>query len=288
MLAATSACEASTRPSAVESVSASPSPTPKREYSKMSQDYINAIKSKDESILEKAGDAPEDLPKEIDRVFDEFDEDSRELAVEVVTRQDSKYSGVFLLRRMNDPNPDVAMSAIESMEKIIHKPGVDEVISAIPRVKDPFVRGKLYLDIGMRREEDLLGKLRHVVEQEEDEEAALRGLAALVRLGGKSELQDFTGRISKTEPDDALEIQDLMLYTGKQGLAAGLVSWLDRTDEVMRLGGDRQDLMARMNDVGIWTAHMLKVGFPFETSHLRIFTDEEVEQARTVLKRLGN
>lgn len=269
------------RPQTAQTIS-----TPARETKKMSQDYIDRIRKNDRSVLEKASEAPEDLPKEIDRAISGFDEEARELAVEFVARQDGRYAGTFLLRRVGDASPDVAMLAIEKLDVIISKPGVDEIISRIARVKDPFIRGKLYLDIGKRKEENLLGKLRPVVESEEDEEAALRGLAALVKLGGSAERGEFLDRVRATEPDDALEMQDLLIYIGSADVAGGLIPWLQNTEDVMRIGGDRQNMMARMCDVGVWTAHLLGVALPFETTHLRNFTDEELKQTEEKLKNL--
>lgn len=268
--------------------SPSPSPTPTKEMKSMSQDYIAALKNHDRTILDKTSQAPKELAKEIDKVISSFDEEARKLAVEFVAQQDSKYAVTFLLRRMNDSSPDVAMLAVESMGSISNKATTDEIIGEIPKVKDPFIRGKLFMDIGERtQEEGVLQKLRPAVESEEDDEAALQGLAALVKLGGNNELAEFVGIIGKTEPDDVLQIQDLMLYTAKADVARGLISWLSNDEDIVRLGSDRDDKMAKMKDMAVWIAHLLKISLPFETTHLRNFDDDEIKATGKKLQLLG-
>lgn len=249
----------------------------------MSQEYIKALQQNDRKILERARQAPRELPKDIDRAVAGFDEEARQLSIEFVAMQDSEYSGRYLLRRANDPSPDVASLAIEKMNSVIHKPKVDDIIATIPSVQDPYIRGELYLGIGERKENDLLGKLRPVAANEKDAEAKLKATAALVKLGGKPEKAEFIEIIRNTVPDDALTMQDHLLYVNNPDLAKGLLPWLDNTEDVMRLGGDRQEMMARMNDVGVWTARMLKIKLPFETTKLRNFTQEEIEQTKRIL-----
>jgi hypothetical protein len=69
-------------------------------------------------------------------------------------------------------------------------------------------------------------------------------------------------------------------------MAKGLIPWLDNKEDVMRLGGDRQEMMERMCDSAIWIAHMLKIKLPFETAYSRNFTEVEIEQTKKVLELL--
>lgn len=252
----------------------------------MSQEYITALQQHDRKILEKARQAPRELPKEIDKQISNLDDEARELSIEFVAMQDSEYSGRYLLRRANDPSPDIAALAIEKMNLVIHKPKVEDIIAAIPTIKDPYIRGELYFGIGRRKEPDLLGQLRPVAAEEKDAEAKIKATAALVKLGGKPEKGEFIEIVRNTVPDDALTMQDHLLYIDNSDLAKGLIPWLDNTEDVMRLGGDRQEAMARMNDVGVWAAHRLKIQLPFETTKLRNFTPEEIEQTRKILSLL--
>ncbi len=252
----------------------------------MSQEYIKALQTHDRKILEKARQAPRELPKEIDKEIGNFDEEARQLSIEFVAMQDSEYSGRYLLRRANDSSPDVAMLAIEKMNLVIHKPKVDDIIATIPTINDPYIRGELFMGIGQRKEPELLGKLRPAATNEQDAEAKLKATAALVKLGGRPEKAEFIEIVRKTEPDDALTMQDLILYINDSDVAKGLVSWLENSEEIMRLGGDRQQSMARMSDVGVWTAHLLKIKLPFETTRLRNFTFEEMEQTKRILELL--
>ena len=57
---------------------------------------------------------------------------------------------------------------------------------------------------------------------------------------------------------------------------------------MMRLGGDRPETkMARMNDVGVWTAHLLRVKFPGAPAHLDVYDDPVIEEARAAISALA-
>lgn len=249
----------------------------------MSEQFINALRQHDRSILEKAQQAPPGLPRDIDQVLSTLDGEARELAVELVTRQDNEYAGIFLLRRTADEDVNVSTLAAENLGKIINKPKTENILAVIPERRDPFIRGKLYLEAGKRAETGVLERLRQISASEEDEDAALQSLAARTKLGGQAEKQEFLAIVQKAEPDEALKIQDLLLYIDNPNLAKGLIPWLDNEEGVMRIGSDRQNMMARMCDVAVWTAHLLRVKLPFETTSMRNFTKEEIEITRKIL-----
>lgn len=261
-------------------------PTATEENPKMSQEFIKALQRHDQSIIEKAGQAPSGLPKQIDQAISDLDAEAREMAVELVTRQDSEQAGTFLLRRTADPDVNVATLAADNIGKIINKPKTDDIIAAIRKRDDAFVRGKLYMEAGRRQEKNVLEELRRISGEETDDDAKLKSLAARVKKGGQQEKAEFLEIVRNAEPDDALKIQELLLYIDNPNLAKGMISWLGKTDGIMRIGSDRQNMMARMCDVAIWTAHLLKIKFPFETKHIRNFTDDEIAAARKVLELL--
>ena len=90
-----------------------------------------------------------------------------------------------------------------------------------------------------------------------------------------------------TDPDDALKMQKIVVYVGNPNLTLGLIPWLDNNETVMRLGSDRQNMQARMCDVAVWTAHLLNIALPFETTHLRNFTPDEIESTRKIFERMA-
>ena len=265
----------------------SPTPTPVvEENKKMSEEFINAIRQNDRNILQRAQQAPKSLPKDLDQINATLEGESRELAVEFVTRQDNELAGTYLLRRTADADVNVATLAADNLAKIINKPATADLLGAIPKRTDPFIRGKLYLEAGRREDNFVLEELRRQAGAETDREAKLQSLAARVKRGGGPEKAEFLDLVRRTEPDDALPMQDLLLYIDNPNLAKGLIPWLDNEAGVMRLGSDRQNMMARMSDVAVWTAHLLRIKLPFETTSLRNFTAEEIAATRKILETL--
>jgi hypothetical protein len=267
-------------------VNAKPEPTPAKEQKKMSEKFLEAIRNHDRTVLDRAQQAPPGLPREIDAVVDTMDAESREIAVELVTKQDSTLSATFLLRRTADSDANIATMAVEGLSKLVVKPPAQDIISVIPSRPDPFIRSKLYLEAGKLREDGVLEQLRRAAANEQDADVKLHSLAARAKQGGGPEAAEFTELVKQTEPDDALKMQDLLLYIGRQDLAKGLITWLDNNEGVMRLGSDRQNSEARMCDVAVWTVHLLNITLPFETTHLRNFEPDEIEQVRKILSTL--
>lgn len=252
----------------------------------MSEEFINAVRSLDQSVVARAGSAPHDLAKRLDEVNATLDGEARELAVELISRQDNQFAGTYLLRRTGDDDANVATIAVGQLANIINRPAAADIVAAIPNRPDPFIRGELYLFLGRSTESGVLEALRRRAADESDADASLHLLAARVRLGGKSDRQEMIAKVASTAPDDALVMQDMIVYAGEPAVARGLLTWLDREDPVMRLGSDRQSSMARMCDVGIWTARMLGIALPFDTAFLRNFTADEIESTRKILSIL--
>ncbi len=252
----------------------------------MSEAYIDAVKSHDRSVIERAGKAPPGIAKDLDEINASLDAESRELAIELVVRQDNQYAGAYLLRRTGDDDVNIATLAVEKLGKVVNKPSAADTIGAIPLRNDSFIRGELYLFVGRSSESGALEGLRQLEPKEKDDEAKLRLLAARVKLGGKPERQEFVGFVAKTEPDDVMQMQDLMTYIGDAAVAKGVISWLDREDGIVRIGSDRQNGMARMNDVAVWITHLLKITLPFETTSLRNFNADEIASTRKILELL--
>lgn len=264
------------------------SPTPAKGNKKMSQEIINALRQHDESVLEKAHQAPPDLPSEIEQSIGDLDAEARNLAVELVKLQNGEQAGMFLLRRTADSDVNVCTLAALYLSKIVYKPRGEEIAAAIPKSENSLVRGTLYLEVGKGKEKSLLEELRRLAANEDNEDAKLENLAARVKLGGQAEKSEFLAVIRETRPDHALRIRELILYTDNPSVAKGLIAWLGDKRDVTNAGNDYQVKMARMCDVAIWTANDLKIKFPFDVKRSVSYTDEEIEAARKVLELLPN
>jgi hypothetical protein len=254
----------------------------------MNQDIITTLQKHDRNILKNARQMPPQLPLEIEKNLSALDEDARELAVELVREQDSEPAGTFLLQMTGDSSLNVAGLAVNSIRKISNKPKVHEIIQAIPKRENPFIRARLYLEAGNSNEKDAIQGLRDIFTKEQDEEVKLNGLAALTKLHGQPEKNRFVEIVSNTTPDDAIQIQELILYIGKAEVAKGMITWLQSEEDVTRISTDENVVMARMCDIAVWTAHLLKIKLPFETTHLRNYKKEEIEATRKVLELLPN
>jgi hypothetical protein len=265
------------------SKSTEPTKTPAKENKKMTQDIISILQKHDRTVLKNTTQFPAGVTSEIERKLATLDPEARELAIEFVVIQDSENAGRFILNMTNDQDVNVATLAVESISKVVTKPKAGEILEAIPKRDDPFIRGKLYLEVGKRSDDYVLDGLRKVCAKEGDEEAKLEALAAMTKAGGKPEKARFIEAVKTTEPDDALKMQELMVYIGDASVAKGMISWLGNEEGVMRIGSDRQNMMARMCDVAVWTAILLKVKLPFQATSIKVFSESEIRETGKVL-----
>ena len=100
-------------------------------------------------------------------------------------------------------------------------------MDTISQEPDPFVRGKLYLELGNSGDKKVLAELLDYLENETDSQARLQALAAAAKLGNEKEGQAFIEAASSVSPDDIMQAQELLLYIAKPSMAKALSSWLD-------------------------------------------------------------
>jgi hypothetical protein len=250
----------------------------------MAEAFVRSLRQHDPGVLNRYRDAPPELAAEIDKALPELDEEARRLAVLLLERHDKSGSGDLLLKLSGDRSAQVANAAARSLTKVRELPLGEKIVSELPKRPDKFVRGQLYLAAGKTRSG--LEALRRAAAAEPDSSAALDAQAAAVKLGGEPERKLFFERVRKAEPDDALRLADLLEYIGDRRLAKALTPWFANKAGVLRLGGDRQDRMARMCDLAVWTAHALGVPFPIDPEYLSVYGDAVTARARSAAASL--
>jgi hypothetical protein len=247
---------------------------------------LSALRGHDYQAIESVVDAPSSLLSEIEQALPHLDEEAREMAVGVIARGKSPDAVHLLLMMTADKSPGVSSSAANNIEKAASLPPAREILKAISRQGQPYIRGQLYLALGRAAETDSVEALRAQARNERDREAAENAQVALVKLGSAPERAAFLERIRETRPDDALRVSDQLLYVGDPRLAKGLLPWFSDSQNVTRLGGDRQQKMARVSDVAVWTSYRLGVKFRISPEYLTNYSDSVIFAARSAVEAL--
>ena len=247
---------------------------------------LNALREHDYRAVGSVVDASPSLLTEIARALPQLDEEAREMAVGVVARGSSPDAAHLLLLLTADKSQAVSSSAANKLESSAALPSGRDILKAISRQSQPYIRGQLYLALGRTGESGTIDALRAQLHNEPDREAAQKGQVALVKLGAAAERDAFLGQVREAKPDDALRISDQLLYVGDPRLAKGLLPWFSDFHNVTRLGSDRQKSMARMSDIAVWTAHRLGVRFQVYPEYLTNYSDSIILAARSAVDSL--
>ncbi|MBL4634275.1 MAG: hypothetical protein JKY56_10395 [Kofleriaceae bacterium] len=248
--------------------------------------FLEAIKSGDTRILNEAGQASSSIVAEIDEAFSAYSQESKVLAVNFIVENDSKESGEFLLKIVTDTSAELSQAAAEGLMHLSVLPPADIFLRRTQAVDDPYNRALLYRAFGNRQGPTLLKQARLLLETESKSRLAI--LAACAKLGGEKEQEEILTLLRKANPEDAEEMQELLVYVAKARLLKGLLPWFEKNGNVIQLGSVRHHhgYYAQMPDYAIWTAVLLKVPFPFTTIRLRKFSKEERNLAKNILGKL--
>jgi hypothetical protein len=215
-----------------------------------------------------------------------YDAESRELAAECVTDWNGAGAGSLLLSMTADIEPQVAAAAVHGLGRVTQLPPISTILAEIPRRQEPFVRGQLYKLVGATRNSQYLDLLRAVVAGENSADAQRDARRALVQLGGQKERAEFRIRVAQAKPDEAMDLHEDLVAIADPRLAKATLPWLSNGTSVMRIGSDRSPAMARMCDVAVWTAFMLKVPAPITPAHLTNYSPKVVADVAAVLSAL--
>lgn len=250
------------------------------------ESVISAIRAHDRRILQGPPAATAALAPALERELPKLDPDSRMIASMYLARFNGPGAGAVLLSMSADANEQVAASAAKSLVSVADKPPGDTILEAVRSRRAPAVRGYLYLAAGNAKNPPGLSSFRSNAKAETDPDAGINAQVAMVKLGGDVERKAFFERIQRAGPDDAIKIQEQMVYVGDKKLAKALLPWLAKKDEVFRLGSDRQPEMARMCDMAVWIAHLLDVSFQPQPDHLRNFGPDVLAAVKAALLAL--
>lgn len=248
---------------------------------------VSALRAHDRRILQGPASPNPNVAPSVESALPGLDEEARAIAALFLAHNNGPGAGNVLLKLTGDRSVQVASSAARSLVNVTDKPAGNTILAAIPARQDRMVRGFLYLAAGKAKSAPGLDAFREVAKKEVDPGAAESAQVALVRLGGEPERKAFLHRISTATAEKAIQIQDQMLYVGDPLLAKGLLPWFGNKEGVLRLGGDRQDRMARMCDMAVWIAHQLGVKFAMNPSdHLTIYDAGVLAAAKAAIAAL--
>jgi hypothetical protein len=249
-------------------------------------EILQAIAAHDWTVKQRVVGAPANLGEAIGTALGRFDPEARQLAVDCLEAWNGPGVGALLLRLTADSDPQTAVAAANALGRVSDRPPLPQILSEIPTRGEPFVRGQLYKLIGATRATHLLPELRKVATGESSADAQRDAQRALVMLGGQEEREAFKKRVAEARPDEVLDLQEDLIAVGDPRLSKAMLPWFDNEAGVTRLGGDRNPKMARMCDVAVWTAQLMKIPLPTAPTSLTNYPAQMIAEAKAAVMAL--
>jgi hypothetical protein len=218
-----------------------------------------------------------------------LDEEARLLAVLFLIERADADAAALLVEMTGDTDGQVAAAAADGLNSSRELPAWTAMVEAIPRRRNPFIRGQLYLAIARTGHREAVRAIRDLAHQEDDQEVRRDAEVAAILLDAPAERTKldewakFIEMLRHATPAQALTLADRLQLIGDARLARGMQPWLANRAPVQRLGSDAQVRNLRMCDLACWTAHGLGVPFHMSSQTLTNFDVETLAAAEIAL-----
>lgn len=251
------------------------------------QAIVEAVRRVDWDVIHAVPADASRLAADLEAALPQFDDEGSQIAALVAGRHPGPGTAHLMLALVQSTHMQAAAEAAAALARLPSVPAA-EITAALPQVRDPMVRGLLYLALGRSPDNAALALLRQQLAGERDATAAAQGMAAAARLGGKPERVAFFDRVRSAGAANAKEVYDEIVYVGDVRFGKALLPWLDSDEPATRIGRDADGRSARMCDLAVWTAKQIGVNVPGSITRLDRFDDATIQATRVALQQLAD
>ena len=250
----------------------------------MTEQYLNSLRMHDITLPKRAADIPADFLERVAKSWKEFDAESRDIAVSTASQMRVRAAGQFLLSVAGLEGEESATAAASALINHPDAPDGNTILAATQRSRDAITRSRLYLAAGTHGA--AIAVFEPIAAKETNPEARQAAVEGMARLAHLPSLHALYDRTAKATASEVVRIHEALVYVRDKRLAKALISWLIKTDPVMRMGSDRSPAMIRQCDYALWTAHVLGVAVSLPANHIDNFTPAPLAAAKPVLQAL--
>ncbi|MFN0104872.1 MAG: hypothetical protein ACKV2U_22660 [Bryobacteraceae bacterium] len=250
----------------------------------MTEHYLNSLRTHDITLPNRAADIPGEWLEQVAKGWEEFDAESRDIAVSTAAKMRGRSAGKFLLSVAALTGEESSTTAAEAL--LLHPdcPDGNTLLAAAQPIKDPMTRFHLYRAAGAHGA--AVNIFEPIAAKETNVDARQAALEAMARLGHLPSLHTLYERVEKATAAEVTVLHDALIYVGDRRLATALIPWLHKTDPVSRMGSDRSPAMVRQCDYALWTAHLLSIGVTLPANRIDNYSPATLAAAKPVLLAL--
>ncbi len=255
------------------------------------------VKELERRILGKDWDAldivdtalrPQDALESLGRLVEHDDAGVREIALNCVAMVSDPKVPEMLAKALGDEDDDIRLFALQSLQTVYDESIVSELISNLGN-DDGEIRGGVSLLLGEIGRQEAVEPLEKRLETEKDEGVARNVKLALAKLGN-DEMKDYFAK-QMDVADSGVRYQGLedLRYIRDRDLAFRIMPALDdfgQADPVSPPGEPGVSFNRVCDKAVNLIDELCGQPFAFETRETKIYSDEELEQAKSFLSSL--
>ncbi len=216
------------------------------------------------------------------------DEEIRELAVYGLEAAGGERAGRALVPATLDANPQVATTAARALHQLGRVSLVGDVMAALWRSADPFVRLELALVVGRFAGPAKIPELCQRLQEEPSPEVRWAILAALARMGHDASREAFANALAHTQGEPREAWLDLAEYIHQPWLLQALAVVLDDPTTLVRSTGHGPPELNPEMRACDFAVHLIATitgaAFSFPVARTKNYSPVEIDEARRVAK----
>lgn len=256
------------------------------------------IKELEEKTLSKDWDAldivdtaaqPELALPTLTELIKNDDPEVREIALNCVSLIQDPQVPKVLADALGDEDSDVRLFALQALQTEYDESILGELTANLDN-EDGEIRAGVALLLGLLNQPASMEPLQKRLDIEQDESVQRDIKLALAKLGDEDMKDEFAAQLDVADSPTRLQGLEDLRYIGDKNLAVRILPALDDFGEGHLISDMNEEIprFARVCDAGIELVAELyeKNPFPFEVVEFKIYSDEEVEQAKAFLTSL--
>jgi len=246
------------------------------------------ILAKNDVILietEKLGSSA--LPMLIE-LLDHSDDDVRDLALGCLSVIYADKVPLLLIEALGDRNQDIYMHAMQIL--LARQLDSSHLPALIDHLNHPDseVREEIPSLLGGLDNQEAVIPLAKQLDDEDNKSVIKSIKLALARLGNDECKNEFVAYLAAEEPDDRLRAIEDLEYINDKKLASNLLPLLDDQADGYEIGDPDFPEYSRICDAAITlVSDWYEKPFGFDVDDIKIYSDEEIEEARKFLESPG-
>jgi HEAT repeat protein len=236
------------------------------------------------SLIETADNKKDALPL-LNELYTNRDDDIRSIALHCILSTDTENISKILAKGLSDGNEDIRITSLQNLQTKCDKSILPQLIENLQN-PDENIRGGVSLLIGSLNDTSILPTLHESWDNEADPEVKRSMTLACAKLGDSDKREEILSQFDVSNSELRLQAIEDFKYINDTGFSKRILPALDDTGNAYMIN-PANDIYSRVCDAAVTLIAFLNNNpFSFETSGKKIYTKEEIDEAKQFLQSL--